>query len=321
MNLISVPAFLSSTLLLLLTGAAACGKGFAPRSVAYVLQPQGIAKTRAEAVARLAACDRDLIVTDYSWDGSAAEKWTPREIATIRNAKPTRRVIAYVSIGEAEDYRWYWRKEWVTGHSGRLAAQAPAFLDAVNPDWPGNYKVRYWQKEWQSLIRRYLDEIVAQGFDGIYLDIVDGFEFYEHDAAHNDWIDNRMNPVTRQSFRRDMIDWVKTIAARARSARPGFLVIPQNGSQLLAHADFLEAVDAIGIEDLFTDGNKAQPKEHVDHILSFLELAKKAGKPVLSIEYGTSAKARTRSIEGARQNGMTLLLTDRNLKTLGAAFP
>ncbi|MEI6083683.1 MAG: endo alpha-1,4 polygalactosaminidase [Verrucomicrobiota bacterium] len=48
-----------------------------------------------------------------------------------------------------------------------------------DPNWKGNYYVRYWQPEWQALIFAYLDKIIAQGFDGVYLHLVDSYEIYE----------------------------------------------------------------------------------------------------------------------------------------------
>jgi cysteinyl-tRNA synthetase len=156
---------------------------------------------------------------------------------------------------------------------------------------------------------------MAQGFDGVYLDIVDAFETFEQDGKK--YIDDRVNPQTGQSFRRDMVDWVKTIAARARAKNPAALVTPQNGSQLLAHADFLEAISAIGIEDLFTDGNKLQDKQHSSEVLDDLARISAAHKPALLIEYGTSAQRQALTIKGAGDNGMIWLVTDRQLKTLG----
>ena len=56
-------------------------------------------------------------------------------------------------------------------------------MAAENPDWPGNYKVKYWNEEWQGLIYKnqdsYLNKIMAAGFDGVYLDIIDAFEYFE----------------------------------------------------------------------------------------------------------------------------------------------
>jgi len=56
---------------------------------------------------------------------------------------------------------------------------APSWLDKENPDWPGNYKVRFWDSGWQAIIFQYLDKILAQGFDGVYLDLVDAYEYYQ----------------------------------------------------------------------------------------------------------------------------------------------
>ena len=56
-------------------------------------------------------------------------------------------------------------------------------VDAENPDWAGNYKVRYWEQGWQDLIlsgpESYLNRITAAGFDGVYLDLIDAFEYFE----------------------------------------------------------------------------------------------------------------------------------------------
>ncbi|MBQ5572035.1 MAG: endo alpha-1,4 polygalactosaminidase, partial [Bacteroidales bacterium] len=82
-----------------------------------------------------------------------------------------RMVIAYMSIGEAEDYRYYWQAEWKRGN--------PSWLDKENPKWKGNYKVKYWKSEWQEIIFDYLSRITNAGFDGVYLDIIDAFEYYE----------------------------------------------------------------------------------------------------------------------------------------------
>ena len=239
----------------------------APKSFAYVLQADSLADTKAAAVVKLAQCERDWIVLDAAF--SNEQPWLPADLKFIRTGKTGRKVIAYLSIGEAEDYRPYWRREWDANKDGKPDTNAPAFLLAENPDWHGNYRVKYWNAEWQKLILAAVDRIMAAGFDGVYLDIVDGFETFEQDGKK--YTDDRVNPETKQTYRRDMVDWVKAIAARARSSNASALVIPQNGSQLLAHADFLGTVDAIGIEDLFSDGNEFQPASHTKYVLKLLK--------------------------------------------------
>ena len=104
-------------------------------------------------------------------------EFTSMEINQLRRKGNggSRLIIAYMSIGEAEDYRYYWDNSWNSNQ--------PEFLDKVNPDWPGNFKVEYWNTEWQNIIygndNSYLKKIVNADFDGVYLDIIDSFEFFE----------------------------------------------------------------------------------------------------------------------------------------------
>jgi cysteinyl-tRNA synthetase len=197
---------------------------FRPRSMVHVLQADKLDKRRPQAIEKLANCGRDLIVIDFSYDGDLEGKWTKQEIAKIRGGLKGRKVVAYLSIGEAEDYRSYWQTAWDRNHDGKPDSGAPAFLESVNPDWEGNYKVRYWRENWQDLILKYLDEIIDQGFDGVYLDLVAAFEHFEEDNGR--WIDHRKNPETKRSYREDMIAWITRIAKHARARSKGFLVIP-----------------------------------------------------------------------------------------------
>jgi cysteinyl-tRNA synthetase, unknown class len=52
-------------------------------------------------------------------------------------------------------------------------------LDKENPNWPGNYKVKYWHSDWQNIILDYTRRIGEAGLDGAYLDIIDAFAYYE----------------------------------------------------------------------------------------------------------------------------------------------
>ena len=116
-----------------------------------------------------------------------------------------------------------------------------------------------------------------------------------------------------------MVDWVKAIAACARAKNPTALVIPQNGSQLLAHDDFLVAISAVGIEDLFMNGNKLQSTSHTSEVLGHLKKMTAVQKPVLLIEYPKNADKQALSKKLAQENGMIWLVTDRQLKTLGTS--
>ncbi len=306
------PSFVISILVWLILPRIYAAEGAAPpASFTYILQADAFSKTKAGAVARLAGCGRDWIVLDAAFSDDTP--WQRTDLDVIRDGRDKRKIIAYISIGEAEDYRPYWRKAW--GSRGHLSANAPAWLGAENPDWPGNYRVNYWDRDWQALLLPAIDAAMECGFDGIYLDIVDGFETFE--AEGDDSIDNRINPATKQSYRRDMVDWVKVIAARARARNPAALVIPQNGAQLLLHDDYLTTISGIGIEDLFTNGNKPQSQSHTREVVNYTRLLGEGKKPVLLIEYPKKETLQSAVKQRSKELGMTCLITDRSLKTLG----
>ncbi len=128
----------------------------------------------------------DLIVIDAFVDGQRGLEWLePKDIRSLKiKADGARRlVVSYLSIGEAEDYRYYWDRSWDRNRDGQPDAGAPDWLTGENPNWRGNYKVRYWDSEWQAILfgsgESYLDQIVSRGFDGVYLDIIDAFEYFE----------------------------------------------------------------------------------------------------------------------------------------------
>ena len=117
----------------------------------------------------------DVVITDPYFLGDVPFTW--REVKALKR-KPcggNRFVLAYLSIGEAEDYRPYWNPSWK-----RIP---PPWLEKENEDWPGNYKVRYWMEEWQKILLggegSCLDRIVEAGFDGVVLDIIDAFYYFE----------------------------------------------------------------------------------------------------------------------------------------------
>jgi cysteinyl-tRNA synthetase, unknown class len=133
--------------------------------------------------------------------------------------------------------------------------------------------VKFWQAAWQSLIRREVQDIVASEFDGVYLDIVDAFEYFEAQARSDSTEEHPTNPSTGRSYRADMKRWIKTVATRARTMRPGFLVVPQNGAQLLDDKKYIELSDGTfvsldGLDHAATFRESALALPHVQAFLS-----------------------------------------------------
>jgi cysteinyl-tRNA synthetase len=139
----------------------------------YLINPSSFS-TKEDFLNALKNTDYDLLIIDSFYNG---EQLTEMDVNSLKVKKNggKRLVIAYMSIGEAEDYRYYWKNEW--------KRNPPPWLAEENPKWPGNYKVRYWYKEWQNIIygndSSYTKRILDSGFDGVYLDIIDAFEYFE----------------------------------------------------------------------------------------------------------------------------------------------
>lgn len=217
----------------------------------------------------MAAAPHDLLVIDYSYDGSDAMAFSADDIQRLKDAGKI--VLAYLSIGEAEDYRFYWSDRW--------DRKKPGFIGPENPDWPGNYKVRYWKNQWYVLaIRPYMDRILAAGFDGVYLDIIDAYYF---------WGEARGKKSKRFAVR--MAKLVRKIAEYGRSRSTGpFVVCPQNGESLVDDASarwarrYIDAIDCMGMEDVFFNFFSEEDRDYRLEKLADLSLA---GKLILNVEY------------------------------------
>jgi len=135
----------------------------------YLINPQNFASAQA-LVNAIDATYYDLVIIDAFFEDQALTTAQINGLKTKPDGKQ-RLVLAYMSIGEAEDYRWYWQSGWKEG--------TPDWLGEENPDWEGNYAVAYWQAGWQAIIFQYTDIITAAGFDGLYLDRVDEYEYWE----------------------------------------------------------------------------------------------------------------------------------------------
>ena len=140
----------------------------------YLINPVNFS-TKQDLINAVTASNYDVLIMDLFFNDV---EFTASEIIALKQKANggSRLIICYMSIGEAEDYRYYWQSSWNN--------DKPAWLDDENPDWEGNYKVWYWEQDWKNVIygndSSYLKKILNAGFDGVYLDIIDAFEYYEN---------------------------------------------------------------------------------------------------------------------------------------------
>jgi cysteinyl-tRNA synthetase, unknown class len=135
----------------------------------YLINP-GEFGTKAAFLSAIKNTNYDVLLIDLYYD---SEELSADDVASLKTKTNGggRLVICYMSIGEAESYRPYWY-------------QVPNdLIVSENPDWPGNYVVKYWDENWKNIIYKkdgsYTDKILKAGFDGVYLDIIEAYETFE----------------------------------------------------------------------------------------------------------------------------------------------
>jgi cysteinyl-tRNA synthetase len=213
-------------------------------------------------------------------------------------------IVAYIDIGEAEDWRWYWTwsQEWEPGDPRPV--DWPDFILTHDPDgWEGNYPVAYWNLHWKDIIiygnnqnsspygdyNSVIDETIRDGFDGIYLDWVEGFE--------NEAVIQAANRAGKDP-RTEMISFIREMKDYAEQRQPGFIIIQQNGSALVqGHAELLEIVHGIAQEGIWYEGDATDnwndpdgydwnvPADWRAEYFNNLAQYQSAGLPVFDCEY------------------------------------
>jgi cysteinyl-tRNA synthetase, unknown class len=271
---------------------------------AYQLQGMNITQIAADTSFK-------LIVIDYSSDGTDEYKFTPSQIAQIRSSG--KYAISYISIGEAEDYRYYWQSSWST--------TPPSWLGEENPDWPGNYKVKFWDPQWQNIILSYIDTIASQGFDGIYMDIIDAYYYWQ--------VENPQQPVADTL----MMDFVNKIRKHVNTVtgNTNFIMIPQNAEDIINSTNttaaqrnrYFNSVNAVGVEDVFCYGNldEDNPFSPDTYRIGQLQQWLSSSKQVFSIEYLTQTALINQYIVGAHSNNFVPYVCVRALDQLCAGIP
>lgn len=250
-------------------------------------------------VASLAEAPFDAVVVDYVRVAKNGRPFRPVDVKRLaeRPDGGRRIVLAYMSIGEAENYRYYWQPGWLTSH--------PSWLGQENPRWQRNYVVRFWQEGWQQIIlggrESYLERIIAAGFDGVYLDRAD---------VYAEWLNER------PSAKADMIAFIRSIAEAARHRRPGFKIMVQNAEELVDDNSYLSIIDGIAKEDLlFGEKNEgeANQEDEIAYSIGQLQKVKAAGKPVWVIEYLADGGQREAAVKRLAALGFVLTFSTREL--------
>ncbi len=188
--------------------------------------------------------------------------FSPSQVAQMESGGGL--TVGYFSIGEAENYRDYFS----TLPSSVLGPQDPSF--------PGDYQVAYWSPEWWKVSTDYVDTIMAQGYQGVFLDVVD-----ECDTT---WAKNHAPGGDAKGA---MINLITNLAAYAHQKNPDFKIWANiSGSEELAGIPaFRNTIDGAYEEELFYSGGAKNTTADINWNVGYLKQLVAAGKPVVDVEY------------------------------------
>lgn len=239
-------------------------------------------------------------------------------------------VLAYVNIGQAENWRWYWQKGWKPGSPEWIAGKDPS-------GWPGCYPVLFWHEEWQQIVIEIIEKTLAAGFDGIYMDWVE--VFVER---------NVLSEAKAQGIKEThelLFDFFEIIRTYAReeslNQNPDFLMIAQNASFLFERNPqrYVQLIDAIAIEGVWfsaTGGmmswddpkgfnipsNKIFPGS-TEAVLDYLEIIRNY-MPVFNVEYAQNIDGvdyASKAIEKSAEHGFVVTVARRDLSRISTLPP
>lgn len=141
----------------------------------YMISTDNFAN-KTEMVNALLATNFDVLLIDLFFDDTELTASEIQQLKTKQNGSK-RLVISYMNIGSAETYRYYWQDDWKLKHPGWLKKAYEGYEDEI---W-----VEFWKDDWQEIIygndNSYTKKIIDAGFDGVYLDNVEGYYFLYFD--------------------------------------------------------------------------------------------------------------------------------------------
>ena len=278
-------------------------------------------------IQKLADSKYELLVIDNPRTVAGKETYNNKsDITSLKNSKGwngnKKIVVCYIDIGQAEDYRNYWKQGWIVGN--------PDWIVSTDPDgWAGNFPVKYWKPEWKELIfgtdSSMIDKIIDDGYDGIYLDWVEAFEF-----------EPVMNAASSEGLntRNEMIKFIEEIAQYCRTKKSGFLVIPQNATYIIYNDNweldslsqkYFSIIDAVAQENIWFDGD-ADPQGQLGDIpedevltqeyLTNLSYFQNAGKPIFTVDYAQITSNVDSCYRAAERHGFIEYVSLRQLDKL-----
>jgi cysteinyl-tRNA synthetase len=220
-------------------------------------------------------------------------------------------LLAYLDVGEAENVRTYWQPSWGVG--------APSFILGADPNgYTNNFAVNYSDPRWQAVVfgssAALVDQAIADGFDGAFLDNVGAYAYPSVVSAD-------------RNAQSDMVTFVAAISSYAKTKNPNFLIVTNDGAGLTNDSRFTAAIDADSEEALFYGSSPTQQGDiQTDSAtraatLTYVQRVQSVNKPVFSIDFATSPNDVQLAYAGGAANRLIEYVTTRSLAALTTTPP
>jgi hypothetical protein len=145
-------------LLWIITPGVASATSMTPDKVQSYLYAIGDLPTNSGVLEAVGKSPQDLFILSHG----AGLPSLDRSIADPNNNKL---IFSYIDVAEIMSFEY---------PSLFAGSTLPPWFGKQNPGYPGLYTVQYWSPEWEKVVFSMVDEIIAQGYDGIFLDVLNG---------------------------------------------------------------------------------------------------------------------------------------------------
>lgn len=228
---------------------------------------------------RLAAAPHGLLIIELTFGdtgGPGGEiRFSREEVDRIRRGGE-RPVLAYLNVAEIETYRDYHRE---------ADPGAPRWWTTTSDH--GEVLAAFWSPAWHEALGRRVDEMMALGVDGIFLDDAMHYFSMADLSADPDFDPARDQPEGFQGHATEMMSLVSDLARRARSHVDDAIVVVNNAAFIGRDAGpensrafdlYRDQVDGLLVE------NALGPDGHPDTVTALSEDFLSHGIRVLSLD-------------------------------------
>jgi cysteinyl-tRNA synthetase, unknown class len=247
-------------------------------------QQTGVMPTRLDKIA-FANIDMGII-------SRIAAHGVPYTRQEILKTKRNKWLLAYVNVGEAQKYEWYFDEVFRNG--------PPSWVLGQNRRHPVDFRVLLDAPEWNAIVLETINRVIDQGFDGVELDVLDVY-----------W--NKIYPGgSSKENQTKAVQLACKIAKFARTRLPSFKIVVNNASDLAGKfPKYKTCVDAtIGESVWWFNTDTPRDKLYTQYQLKYLAQNANVGIKVLVLDKTANPKQGAFSFRESKKRGWIPFVSD-----------